>query len=89
MFLPRCTARSALPAVLTGLAVSITWSYWHELTGRDEVPTITLSIAVPCITAFLLATVLSLLVERGGDHPGRAFTWYAVMKRPVPPPTAR
>lgn len=89
MFLPRCTARSALPAVLTGLAVSITWSYWRELTRRDEIPTITLAIAAPCVTALVTAAVLSVLVERRGHHPGRDFTWYAVMKRPVPPPTPR
>lgn len=31
MFLPRSTSRSAIPAVLFGLAVSIAWSYWREL----------------------------------------------------------
>ncbi len=89
MFLPRCTARSALPAVLAGLTLSVVWSYWSELFGTDARPTITLAIAVPCTGAFATAAVLSLLVDRGGDHPGRAFTWFAVMKRPAPPPTSR
>jgi SSS family solute:Na+ symporter len=31
MFLPRSTARSALPAVVLGLGFSIVWSYWQEL----------------------------------------------------------
>lgn len=31
MFLPHCTSRSAIPAVLCGLVASITWSYWAEL----------------------------------------------------------
>ena len=32
MFLPRCTARSAVPAVLTGLTVSVVWSWFPEIT---------------------------------------------------------
>src|SRR5262249_29831139 len=35
MFLPRCTARSALPAVFLGMAVSVTWSWWKEIFKTD------------------------------------------------------
>lgn len=31
MFLPRCTARSAIPAVITGFTLSIAWSWWMEI----------------------------------------------------------
>jgi len=31
MFLPRCTGRSAIPAVLTGLVVSVAWSWFQEV----------------------------------------------------------
>jgi hypothetical protein len=40
--------------------------------------------AVACFSGLLFAAVLSLLVEKGDDHPGRRFTWWAVMQRPVP-----
>jgi SSS family solute:Na+ symporter len=32
MFLPRCTSRSAIPALLTGLLVSVGWSWFREIT---------------------------------------------------------
>jgi SSS family solute:Na+ symporter len=31
MFLPRCTARSTIPAVLCGFAVSLCWSWWPQV----------------------------------------------------------
>jgi len=31
MFIPRATSRSAIPAVIGGLVISIVWSYWREL----------------------------------------------------------
>jgi SSS family solute:Na+ symporter len=31
MFLPRCTSRSAFPAVVSGLVVSVVWSWFQEL----------------------------------------------------------
>jgi Na+/proline symporter len=112
MFLPRSTSRSAIPAVLCGLAVSIVWSYWHELglpqlldgimpagegfkaIGFDRlvgpkagVPTFTLAISLPCVITVLTAFALSWFIEDGREHAGRQWTWYAVMRRPVPPPT--
>ena len=109
MFLPRSTSRSAIPAVLCGLIVSIAWSYWHELhlpellaglvpaggvfeaIGLSKlvgpqagVPTFTLAIALPCATTVLCAFLLSWLVESGDEHAGRQWTWYAVMRRPIP-----
>ena len=83
MFLPRATARSAIPAVLAGLTLSIVWSYWREIFGTTYQPTITLAIAAPCTTSVALAAVLSLIVERGGYHAGRDYVWRAVMKRPL------
>jgi SSS family solute:Na+ symporter len=81
MFLPRCTSRTAIPAVLCGLAVSIVWSWWKELFGTSYSPTITLAIGVPAGTSFLLAAVLGLLFEGRRDHPGREYTWRAIMRR--------
>lgn len=85
MFLPRCTARSALPAVLLGLTISFVWSYWKELFHTQAQPTIMLAIALPCVSSFSIAVLLGWLVERGGDAPGREYTWWAVMRRPAIP----
>lgn len=33
MFVARCTSRSAMPGVLSGLLISFVWCYWLEITG--------------------------------------------------------
>jgi solute:Na+ symporter, SSS family len=97
MFLPRATGRTATPAVLGAVAVSAVWNYWKEILSIPliwkyasryfEAPfdlSIMWAYAVACFSGLLFAAVLSLLVEKGDDHPGRRFTWWAVMQRPVP-----
>ena len=81
MFLPRATARSVIPAVLTGLMISIGWSWYPEIFGGKRAPTPFLAIAVPCLATIGTAFVLSWLVERGGTHPGQNFTWFAIVRR--------
>lgn len=83
MFVRRVTARSALPALFVGLAVSILWSWWPMLFDRSTAPTILLSIAVPCCTTFLTAWILSYFVDSGEQHPGWDYTWRAVLSCPV------
>jgi SSS family solute:Na+ symporter len=91
MFVPRATARSAIPGVLTSVVISIVWSWWPELYAftvgvplkEAPVPSITLAVCVPCLSGPLLAFLLSFVVERPGEQPGRAFTWRAVMRRPL------
>lgn len=80
MFLPRCTARSAIPAVLTGLTVSVLWSWYPEIFGVKKGPTPFLATAVPCLTTVGTAFLLSLFVERGGMHAGQDFTWFAIVR---------
>jgi Na+/proline symporter len=80
MFLPRATGRTAVPAVLVALLVSICWSYCRQLFGTSFDLSIMLAIAVPCISGFVLAAVLSLACERDGAHPGRKFTWWEVVR---------
>jgi SSS family solute:Na+ symporter len=80
MFLPRCTTRSALPAVFYGLIVSIMWSWYREIFGGQARPTILLAIAVPCLSTIGIAAVLSWLLEKGGPHPGQRFTWFAIVR---------
>src|SRR5579872_3722109 len=85
MFLPRCTSRSAVPAVLAGLTTSISWSWFKEISaswswfrqffGSHAEPTVFLAIAVPCVATIATALVLSLLIERRGAHRGSDYTW--------------
>lgn len=100
MFLPRATGRTATPAVLLAVGVSIIWNYWKEILSLPfvwpiasqvfEKPfdlSIMWSYGVACLSGVFFAVVLSLLFEKGGDHPGRQYTWWAVMQRPLPSPT--
>lgn len=82
MFFPRCTARSAVPAVLVGFGLSVIWSWWSEIFGATTRPTFLLAIAVPCTTSLLTAYVLGWLVEAGERHPGLNYTWQAIVSQP-------
>ncbi|MDB5336186.1 MAG: sglT 2 [Planctomycetaceae bacterium] len=82
MFMPRCTARSAIPAALTGLSVAIVWCWWQEIFNTSKGPTVFLAIAVPWLTSVGTALILSLLIEKGGPHAGRGYTWFAIVKGP-------
>jgi SSS family solute:Na+ symporter len=97
MFLPRVTGRTVTPAVLGGFFVSLAWNYWKEILSiplvwkfashvceRPVDLSIMWAYAVSCLSGIVFAVILSLLFEKGGDHPGRRFTWWAVMQRPVP-----
>jgi SSS family solute:Na+ symporter len=100
MFLPRATARTAITAVVSGLTISVIWNYFKEVlsipivwsVGRHffDAPfdlSISWAIAIPCLSTLFLAVILSFVVETGDSHHGERFTWYAVMRRPVPHPT--
>lgn len=80
MFLPRSTTRSALPAVATGLTVSVCWSWFREIFGTDYGPTIFLAICVPFLLTIATAFVLSFVVENSAPHPGQEFTWSAIVR---------
>lgn len=82
MFLPRCTARSAIPAVMVAFSLSIVWSWWTEIFGTTTRPTFLLAIAAPYVTSLMTAIVLSRIVEKGGEHPGLKYTWKAVVSQP-------
>lgn len=99
MFLPHCRARSAIVGALTGLLVAITWSWWPELCKlaarsfanseywlklSESKPTFTLTIALPCLSSLTVAALFGLVFD-GGEHPGREYSWWAVMKRPEEP----
>ncbi len=80
MFLPRCTARSTIPAVGCSFGLAVVWCWWTEIFGTETRPTFLLAIAVPCLTSIVIAAFLSLFVERGGDHTGRKFTWKEIVR---------
>lgn len=84
MFLPRVTGRTVTPAVLIGLASAVLWSYWREIFRTSYDLSIMWAVAFPCTLTIVLAAIFSLVFDSGGDHPGRRFTWWAVMQRPVP-----
>ena len=82
MFLPRCTALSAVPAVVCGLVTSIIWSYWKELFHTTYVLTITLSVAVPCLSTLFIAAILGIF-----EGPSKtAYSWWSIMLRPADGP---
>lgn len=84
MFFRRCTARSAIPAVLCGFVVSVCWSWWPEIRGvpKEQAPSFLLAIAAPCLTSLSVAWILSWVVERGDEHPGLKFTWQEIVRKP-------
>lgn len=99
MFLPYCTSRSALVGVCTGLLASFIWSYFPEccrLTAQ-LVPawaeratalsknrlTLTMSIGLPYLVSFCTAAIFGWCFDRGREHPGRIYSWFAVMQRPA------
>lgn len=84
MFFRRCTARSAIPAVLCGFVVSVCWSWWPEIRGvpKEQAPSFLLAIAAPCLTSLSVAWILSWVVERGDEHPGLKFTWREIVRKP-------
>jgi SSS family transporter len=99
MFLPRVTGRTATPAVLLAVLVSVVWNYWKAILSLPPVwsfakayckepfdLSIMWSYGVACASGLVFGAILSLLFEKGGDHPGRRYTWRAVMQRPLPHP---
>jgi len=96
MFLPRVTGKTAFPAVVSAVCVSVIWNYWKAILSIPAVwavasrwfkepfdLSIMWSYGVACVSGLFFAVVFSLLFERGGDHPGKQYTWWAVMKRPL------
>lgn len=83
MFFRRCTARSAIPAVLCGFVVSVCWSWWPEIRGvpKEQAPSFLLAIAAPCLTSLSIAWILGWIVERGGEHSGLKFTWREIVSK--------
>jgi SSS family solute:Na+ symporter len=83
MFL-KCRAGTVLVASLCGMVISFLWSYWQALFDTSWQPSITLTTAVPYLASFAIAFFLTKFVERDMEHPGREYTWSAIMRRPLP-----
>jgi SSS family solute:Na+ symporter len=77
-------------------AIATVWPAWGEILGWDVVtdklgterivykrPTIFLAISLPCATTFVVAGLLSLVVDRGERHSGSDYTWWSVVRRPA------
>lgn len=81
MFLPRCTKRSAITAVLVSLSLSVLWSWWKEIFHTDYAPSPFLAIGIPYIASVACAVFLSAFAEPDEPQPGRNFTWWNVVRR--------
>ena len=84
MFL-RCDGRAAKIAVTFSILISFFWSYWQILFGTSYQPTITLTTAVPYLSSFLIAAVISRFIRTAPDFPGLQYTRAVVMRRELPP----
>lgn len=70
---------------ISGVTNAPAFADWYFATFGTNAPlSISWATSLPCIVGFLTAWVLSYVLENGGDHPGRAYTWREVMKRPAP-----
>ncbi|MBL9085385.1 MAG: hypothetical protein JNK76_26510 [Planctomycetales bacterium] len=76
----------ATPEGLDGAATFLDW--YKGMFGTEAPLSISWATAMPCIFGFVTAWGLSHLLDDAGDHPGRAYSWSAVMKRPAPAETA-
>ncbi|WP_010586759.1 sodium:solute symporter family transporter [Schlesneria paludicola] len=83
MFL-KCDGRVAKLSVACSILISFLWSYWQILFGTSYQPSITLTTAVPYLAGFAIAALLGCLLKTPANHPGLAYTWSEVMKRPAP-----
>jgi solute:Na+ symporter, SSS family len=79
MFLPRCSARSVIPAVIFGISYSVFWSWCDVITGSHERLAFAWAIAIPCMTTFFTAALLGMLIERR-THGGSNYTWWGVVR---------
>jgi hypothetical protein len=68
--------------VAAALGVSVLWNYDTLIFGKEFDLSVCGAIVVPCLFGFAAAAVLAVVLDSGADHPGRRFTWRAVMQRP-------
>ena len=83
MFLS-CRTHTVIFAASCSLVISFIWSYWKILFGTPWEPSITLTTAVPYLSGFVIAAIVSFIANDRADDPGRDYMWRAVMRRPVP-----
>jgi len=79
MFLPRCSSRAVIPAVLTGVTVSVLWSWWEVIVDPDVKPSIALSTAVPYAVTVIMAAVLGLIMPEADREKSRRYSWWHVV----------
>lgn len=89
MFLPKCSTRAVVPAALTGLIVSVLWSWWDLLIDSDVTPTIALSTALPYSVTVITAAVLGYLLPPTDEQRAKAsrYSWWNIVHQPDEPAT--
>jgi SSS family solute:Na+ symporter len=80
-----------VPVLLNAVGLSGWAETWGTILGVDaagklKTPSIMLAVAVPAVVGLGGGWLLSRLFGRA-DHPGTAYTWRAVMQRPIPAET--
>ncbi len=80
MFLPRCSARSVIPAVIFGISYAVFWSWCDVILGSPDRLAFAWAIAIPCMTTFFTAALLGMLVEPRRSHGGSDYNWWAVVR---------
>jgi Na+/proline symporter len=89
MFLPKCSTRAVVPAALTGLIVSVLWSWWDLLIDNSVTPTIALSTALPYSVTVITAAVLGYLLPPTDEQRAKAarYGWWNIVHQPDEPAT--
>lgn len=88
MFLPRCSARAIIPAVLTGVLVSIIWSWWEVIVqigwgitlADNERPSIAFSTVVPYGTTVVVAAFISLFAPEKDREKSARYSWWSIAR---------
>lgn len=83
MFLPRCSARSVIPATVVGLGVGVLTAYWEQFFGSPFSPFWV--IASAAAASFLSAAVLGLFEPAKPKAATEALSWRGVVNAPVVP----
>jgi SSS family solute:Na+ symporter len=79
MFLPRCSSRAIIPAVLTGVTVSILWSWWEVIVDPAIKPSIALSTVIPYGVTVVTAAVLGLIMPEADREKANRYSWWNIV----------
>jgi SSS family solute:Na+ symporter len=88
MFLPRCSSKAVIPGVLTGITVSILWSWWEVIVDPEVKLSIALSTAVPYATTIVVSAVIGLIAPEQDREKAARYSWWTIARGPEASETA-